>query len=68
LVRSDSADFLYKCDEFYHPEDQHGTIWNDPIQAIPWGVDAPTVSTKDKSYPTLSNLLLNDLQKYLDGE
>ena len=30
LVMSDSADFEYKCTEYYHPEDEHCLMWNDP--------------------------------------
>ena len=29
MVLSDTAEFVYKCDEFYHPEDESGIIWND---------------------------------------
>jgi dTDP-4-dehydrorhamnose 3,5-epimerase len=56
LVRSESADFLYKCDDFYHPEDEHGIIWNDPWLAIPWGIEKPLISVKDQRFPTLSSL------------
>ena len=30
VVVSDYAEFAYKCDDFYHPEDEGGLIWNDP--------------------------------------
>ena len=36
LVVSDSAEFAYKCDEFYHPEDEGGLPFNDPSVAVDW--------------------------------
>ena len=36
LVLSDTAEFCYKCDEFYHPEDESGLAWNDPRIGICW--------------------------------
>lgn len=39
LVLSDYAEFAYKCDEFYHPEDEGGLLWNDPTVAVEWPLD-----------------------------
>ncbi len=39
LVLSEEAVFSYKCDEFYHPEDENGIIWNDPELKIVWPID-----------------------------
>ena len=36
LVLSDVAEFCYKCDDFYHPNDEGGLAWNDPEIAILW--------------------------------
>ena len=36
LVRSDIAEFCYKCDDFYHPDDEGGMAWNDPEIGIKW--------------------------------
>ena len=38
LVLSDVAEFCYKCDDFYHPNDEGGLAWNDPTIGIDWGV------------------------------
>ena len=38
LVRSEIAEFCYKCDDFYHPNDEGGLAWNDPSIGINWGV------------------------------
>lgn len=36
LVLSDSAEFCYKCDDFYHADDEGGLAWNDPAIGIIW--------------------------------
>ena len=56
LVMSDSADFEYKCTEYYHPEDELCLLWNDPEVAIDWPIDDPILSEKDKQ-----GLFLKDL-------
>ena len=54
VVLSDSATFAYKCDEFYHPEDDGGIAWNDPDVGIDWQYEGePILSEKDKKHPTL---------------
>lgn len=36
LVLSDVAEFCYKCDDFYHANDEEGLAWNDPGIGINW--------------------------------
>ena len=36
LVLSEVAEFCYKCDDFYHPDDEAGIAWNDPAIGIAW--------------------------------
>ena len=36
LVLTDTAEFCYKCDDFYHPNDEGGLAWNDPAIGIVW--------------------------------
>ena len=36
LVLSETAEFCYKCDDFYHPNDEGGLAWNDPAIGIVW--------------------------------
>ena len=36
LVLSDEAEFCYKCDDFYHPDDEGGLAWNDPEIGVVW--------------------------------
>jgi len=47
LVRSDSADFFYKCDEVYSPADEVVLRWDDPELGIDWGCNSPKVSARD---------------------
>ncbi|MDI6619041.1 MAG: dTDP-4-dehydrorhamnose 3,5-epimerase [Clostridiales bacterium] len=50
LVLSDEAEFVYKCTDFYHPEDEGGIIWNDPDIGIKWpleNIDNVILSEKD---------------------
>jgi dTDP-4-dehydrorhamnose 3,5-epimerase len=44
------ADVVYKCTDFYAPDDDHGVLWNDPDIAIPWPAAAARVSAKDARY------------------
>ena len=36
LVLTDTAEFCYKCDDFYHPNDEGGLAWNDPEIGVDW--------------------------------
>ena len=36
LVLSETAEFCYKCDDFYHANDEGGLAWNDPAIGIAW--------------------------------
>ena len=56
-VLSDTADFQYKCTDFYSPQDEGGLLWNDETLRIPWPVDNPRLSAKDLNNPTFSELL-----------
>lgn len=48
VVRSESADFLYKTTDYYFPEHERCIRWDDPTLAIDWGLDGPPqVSEKD---------------------
>jgi dTDP-4-dehydrorhamnose 3,5-epimerase len=64
LVLSDSADFLYKCSDFYRPEYERGVLWDDPEIGIKWGVETPLLSDKDRRNPPFSRITLNELPNY----
>ena len=36
LVLTDTAEFCYTCDDFYHPNDEGGMAWNDPEIGVTW--------------------------------
>ncbi|MEE0872463.1 MAG: dTDP-4-dehydrorhamnose 3,5-epimerase [Ruminococcus sp.] len=59
LVLSDEAEFVYKCDDFYHPEDEVGVAWNDPKIGIKWpieNIEEIKLSEKDKNNPLLEEV------------
>jgi dTDP-4-dehydrorhamnose 3,5-epimerase len=57
VVMSDYAEFAYKCDDLYHPEDEGGIMWNDPAIGIEWPeVGELILSEKDKVHPSLADL------------
>jgi dTDP-4-dehydrorhamnose 3,5-epimerase len=57
LVLSDEAEFLYKCDAFYDPQDERGVLWNDPQIGIDWRIPSGMevlLSAKDRNHPSLA--------------
>jgi dTDP-4-dehydrorhamnose 3,5-epimerase len=56
-VLSDSAEFVYKCTDFYVPGDESGLIWNDPQLGIKWPIEQPILSDKDGLLPSLTDVL-----------
>ena len=56
VVMSDTADFEYKCTDYYDPSDEGSLLWNDPDLGIPWPVASPTLSEKDAQAPVLADL------------
>ena len=56
LVLSEEAEFVYKCDEFYHPEDEGGLMWNDPAVGIEW---PELVKNENGTYQMIDGAPLN---------
>jgi dTDP-4-dehydrorhamnose 3,5-epimerase len=56
-VLSETAEFLYKCTDFYHPGDEVGLIWNDPEIGVKWPISDPILSEKDLVLPTLAMVM-----------
>lgn len=52
-VLSDTAEFVYKCTDYYDPEDEGGIIWNDAQLGINWPIETPLLSEKDSLLPRL---------------
>ncbi len=58
VVLSESADFVYKCDELYDPSDEAGIRWDDPDIGIEWPrlEGEFLLSGKDQTLPLLSQI------------
>lgn len=57
VVLSETAQFVYKCDDFYHPEDEGGIMYNDPDINIKWPYKGDVeLSEKDKKHPLLKEI------------
>lgn len=61
VVLTDTADFEYKCTDYYDPTDEGSLIWNDPAVGIDWPLDRLAnveiqLSAKDADAPTLAEL------------
>ena len=56
VVLSETADFEYKCTDYYDPNDEGGVIWNDLDIGIDWQIEDPKLSEKDLALPTLAEL------------
>jgi len=57
VVLSDTAEFTYKCTDFYNPDDEGGIQWDDPEIGIEWpldDIDEIILSEKDKLWKPLS--------------
>lgn len=63
-VLSDTAEFLYKCSDFYYPDDDFGVLWNDPQLKIDWKVSRPLLSEKDKKFQPLASIPAERLPQY----
>lgn len=59
-VLSDVVDFVYKCTDYYLPDDEGGLAWDCPEVAIDWPISTPRLSDKDCRYPRLSELVKNE--------
>jgi dTDP-4-dehydrorhamnose 3,5-epimerase len=56
IVLSETADFLYKCDEYYSPQDEIVVRWNDPTLGIDWRISEPLLGTRDAAAPLLADV------------
>ena len=63
LVLSETAEFEYKCTDYYAPDFERAIRWDDPDIGIQWPLvncEQPILSSKDAAAP-----LLKDAEKYL---
>ena len=62
VVLSDSAEFAYKCTDFYHPNDEGGLLWSDPEIGIDWPIPEDmelTISEKDQKWSGIADFVAN---------
>ena len=60
LVLSETAEFCYKCDDFYHPNDEGGMAWNDPEIGIVWpGVEGKYCGSASAEGYSVDGIALN---------
>ena len=63
-VRSQTADFLYKCSDYFDASDDRGVLWNDPAIGIDWQTAHPILSEKDERYLPLAQIAPDQLPRY----
>ena len=56
LVLSETADFEYKCTDYYDSSDEGSILWNDPDLNILWPTNLPTLSEKDANAKKLVDI------------
>ena len=49
-------EILYKCTDYYYPDDEAGVVWNDPELEIRWPVTNPIITPRDAAYPKLDDI------------
>ncbi len=62
LATSDIAELLYKCTDYYSPDDERTLAWDDPTVAIQWPIPAnvqPLLSAKDSR-----GISFQDIEKF----
>jgi dTDP-4-dehydrorhamnose 3,5-epimerase len=64
VVRSETADFLYKCSDYYYASGDRGVLWSDPDIGIAWETPSPILSGKDQKYLRLSEIPREMLPRY----
>ena len=55
VLGDEPADVLYKTDALYNPHGEGGIAWNDPELAVPWPIDAPIVSDRDRTMQSFAS-------------
>jgi len=63
-VTSTTALFVYKCSDYYSPENEHGILWSDPDIGIKWPTASPLLSDKDKNFSCLKDIQEKQVPKF----
>ncbi len=60
LSLADNTIVQYKCTQYWNPKAEGAVRWNDKDVNIPWGIEEPIVSAKDKNTVSLKEWLLTE--------
>src|SRR5947209_3097473 len=66
-VLTETAEFLYKCSDYYFPQYERGVLWSDPALRIDWRSAAPILSAKDRAHLLLAEIPASELPLYEAG-
>lgn len=56
VLGGEGADIWYRCAGNYQAADEAGVLWNDPELGIPWPLEHPVISAKDRAWPPLQDI------------
>lgn len=60
-VLTETAEFTYKCTDYYNPKAEHSLLWNDKTVGITWNLQGePSLSAKDLAGKLLQDAVLFD--------
>jgi dTDP-4-dehydrorhamnose 3,5-epimerase len=65
VARTESAEILYKCTDYYTPSAEGSIAWDDPDLGIAWPVNEPILSQRDRNAMSLRNYLMNPAFHYV---
>lgn len=66
IVLSETAEFQYKCSDYYSAEEERGLPWDDPEIGIQWPLEGlePVLSERDRGWRSLASTSPDDLPEY----
>lgn len=53
---AEENEILYKCSEYYYPDDEAGVLWSDPDIGIKWPIESPVINARDAGYPCMKDV------------
>lgn len=63
-VTSERATFAYKCTEYYSPSTELSVLYDDPDLGVPWPIEHPKLSDKDRAGLRLRDIPRERLPTY----
>jgi dTDP-4-dehydrorhamnose 3,5-epimerase len=69
IVVSETADFSYKCTDYYHPQSEKSILWDDPDIGIDWPDNInPLLSEKDQAGVQLKDMPESELPLFIEEQ